>query len=309
MDQSVKFCDRKHFFILKGIAIALIIINHVGNLSGKTWFTPLGGIGVAIFLFCSAYGLTISAQKGGVEKYWFKKLINVYMPYFIIEIIASIFLKRSFKSSVFSIILLRTKHPYGWYMKYIFGCYLIFYLLFILIKNKRIFNMVFLLLGIVSFFVFQNLQAEQAFSFPLGILIANSNYNFENIKKSKFLLFGFSFIFIGVFFLALKQLPQVRELNHYVITLINLILKSSVATGLINLSYLFSRYIGFFNPVGKISYELYLVHGYLIFIIAQNLLGNYFLNTIVFLMIVVFVSLLLHIINSYYQKKIILKNN
>lgn len=65
MNLNIKFCDKKHFIILKGIAIVAIVICHVGNLSGKTWFTPLGGIGVAIFLFCSAYGLTLSAKNGG----------------------------------------------------------------------------------------------------------------------------------------------------------------------------------------------------------------------------------------------------
>lgn len=52
--------SKESFIYVKGIAILLVIISHIGNFSGKTWFTPLGGIGVAIFLFCSGYGVMSS---------------------------------------------------------------------------------------------------------------------------------------------------------------------------------------------------------------------------------------------------------
>lgn len=67
-DKRFFFCSKQHFQILKGIAILVVMIGHCGNNSGVTWFTPLGGIGVAIFLFCSGYGIecSLSANRGGV---------------------------------------------------------------------------------------------------------------------------------------------------------------------------------------------------------------------------------------------------
>jgi peptidoglycan/LPS O-acetylase OafA/YrhL len=65
--------SKEHFQYIKGLAILAVIIGHIGNFSGKARFTPLGGIGVALFLFCSGYGLTKSYEKNGLENYWMKK--------------------------------------------------------------------------------------------------------------------------------------------------------------------------------------------------------------------------------------------
>ena len=62
-DTNLSFCDKNHFEILKGIAIVLVITCHMMGNSGVAWFTPLGGIGVAIFLFCSGYGVYYSLYK------------------------------------------------------------------------------------------------------------------------------------------------------------------------------------------------------------------------------------------------------
>lgn len=53
---------RDNTTVYKGFAILCIICSHYMNLMGKgvTLFTPLGGIGVSIFLFLSGYGLNES---------------------------------------------------------------------------------------------------------------------------------------------------------------------------------------------------------------------------------------------------------
>ena len=87
---NLNFLSKEHFLYLKGLAIAAILIGHIGNFSGRTWFTPLGGIGVAIFLFCSGYGLTKSYEKNGLKQYWRKKLIGVYGPFLLVELLFSL---------------------------------------------------------------------------------------------------------------------------------------------------------------------------------------------------------------------------
>lgn len=301
MEKNVKLFDKNHFLILKAIAIIAIMIGHVGNFSGKTWFTPLGGFGVAIFLFCSGYGLSVSAKNGGVDRYWTKKFINVYVPFFIIEVIAALILNRNFKTFILDIAFIDISHPYGWYMQYIFICYLLFYIAFKFIKNQKSIIVVFLLLGILSFFIFKNLQAEQALSFAVGIAAANYE-KIKQIQKTKLFILGLVLIIIGISFLAIKQMPNIRALNHYVITLLNLIIKLFTAIGVVFISYSLSVLFGFLTPVGKISYELYLVHGYVIVIVSKNIFKNFVLNSFIFLLVVLFISWIFYLINSQIKK-------
>ena len=53
--------------VLKGLAIYCVVLCHFMGTFGEgiTLFTPLGGIGVSIFLFLSAYGLNKSYMSGG----------------------------------------------------------------------------------------------------------------------------------------------------------------------------------------------------------------------------------------------------
>ena len=65
---------------LRGIAILLDIAGAIGtNLC-----TPLGGIGVALFLFLSGYGLNESYKAHVLKLFWIKRITKVLLPYFII---------------------------------------------------------------------------------------------------------------------------------------------------------------------------------------------------------------------------------
>ena len=58
--------DRQLSNSYKGLAILIIILCHAAGKFGQghfVLFTPLGGIGVAIFLLLSAYGLNESWNK------------------------------------------------------------------------------------------------------------------------------------------------------------------------------------------------------------------------------------------------------
>lgn len=53
--------------ILRGIAILLVILQHLGGSFGTNLLTPLGGTGVAIFLVLSGFGLNESFKKKGLD--------------------------------------------------------------------------------------------------------------------------------------------------------------------------------------------------------------------------------------------------
>ena len=66
---------------LKGIAIVIIILCHTMGCFTRV-FTPLGGIGVAMFLILSGYGLNESFKRNGIEGFWVKRFSRVWIPYF-----------------------------------------------------------------------------------------------------------------------------------------------------------------------------------------------------------------------------------
>lgn len=37
----------------------------------------IGGIGVALFLICSGYGLEVSYEKNGLKDFWMKRMLGV----------------------------------------------------------------------------------------------------------------------------------------------------------------------------------------------------------------------------------------
>lgn len=64
-----KFMSIQHTSICRAVAAIIIILQHVSGRFGIRYLTPLGGIGVAIFLILSGYGLNESYKKkksGGV---------------------------------------------------------------------------------------------------------------------------------------------------------------------------------------------------------------------------------------------------
>lgn len=75
-------------YMIKGFAIIIIVICHLGN-KFTYLFTPLGGVGVALFLILSAYGLEKSyIENGGLQDFWRKRIITVFIPYGICECIS-----------------------------------------------------------------------------------------------------------------------------------------------------------------------------------------------------------------------------
>ncbi len=77
------YFDKYNSLIFKGIAILCVMMCHfMGNFGeGITIFTPLGGIGVSIFLMLSAYGLNESWTYNGKIYWWRKRIMNVVIPY------------------------------------------------------------------------------------------------------------------------------------------------------------------------------------------------------------------------------------
>lgn len=298
---AFKAFSKEHFFYLKGFAILAIIASHIGNFTGKTWFTPLGGIGVALFLFCSGFGLSESYKKQGLYRFWSKKLLGVYLPYLVVELIAGFVCQRSVLDIVLGLVLLKRSHPYGWYMQYLLVCYLFFWLSHKLISHQTARLILLSAIALASFFLLPNLQGEQTVSFLAGILFSVHG-TLRLVPKDrplpvfKWVLWGAGFLVASVAILAVKQLPVVRAQHHYIITLLNLLLKCSFAAGVTAITSVFAPFARLIGFVGVISYELYLLHGYSISFIGENVFGTFLLSTLGFLAITTVCSVAFHLL-------------
>ncbi|MDU5108905.1 MAG: acyltransferase family protein, partial [Clostridium sp.] len=111
--------------LLKGIAAILIVISHIGNKYGIRYFTPLGGIGVSVFLMLSGYGLLLSYKKKGLNNFLARRFSGILIPYWIVVIIYSFINIDIFNiyDFIMQILLIKTI-PYTWFVQYIIILYI-----------------------------------------------------------------------------------------------------------------------------------------------------------------------------------------
>lgn len=197
--KKFQWMDKNYTMAVKGLAILMVAWAHSGAMLSIDGIQFIGGIGVALFLMCSGYGLEISYQKNGLKGFWKKRLLAVCIPFWVIELIGLLVTGMfSVKTYLFDFIFIKPATSYGWFMGYIIFCYLIFYIVNkIVLDSERKF---FVLLGIFIiwfcieslFFANPNmpfLRARQMISFPSGILLAMKKEKIESkLTKSKSLL-------------------------------------------------------------------------------------------------------------------------
>lgn len=269
--------SKNNTVIYKGFAILIIMICHfVGKFgNGITWFTPLGGIGVSIFLLLSGYGLTISWSKSGYKCWWRKRIISVWIPYILMQMFTFWPFHNFFSLDfVLDITCLNT---YYWYVSYNVLWYILFYFVMrisLLQKHKIIVLITFAVLSFIIFCNISPIRAEQSLSFPLGVILAEIKLQNKDLKLFN-ISYSVIFLFIGVAFLAIKQLSFIRSSPVYIFCTVELIVKLFIGAGSIGVIYFVLKYLKL-KPLywlGTISYELYLVHYFVFEHVENNLYG------------------------------------
>lgn len=192
---KVALLSRDKSEVIKGIAIIFVFIHHLGNRYTRV-FTPLGGIGVALFLLMSGYGLSISYENtkrisgSGLKAFWRKRFIGVWIPYILIEL-ASFSLKENLtiKSILLDFTLLRPLFRLGWYLNYLLLWYIVFWVVnkgiekftkSVIDKERVVLWCVIAVILAVYFNYHSYIKFEQSLSFLAGIIIA---YYPETIRK------------------------------------------------------------------------------------------------------------------------------
>lgn len=280
-----QWLDRNYTTAIRGFSILTVVWAHSGAKLSVGGIQFIAGIGVALFLICSGYGLEVSYEKNGLKGFWQKRLLGVCIPFWLIEFIGLVVTGDiSLKTYLLDFFFLKPATGYGWFMGYIVICYLIFYAVKRFIPEGRSLKV---LVGIfVVWFVLESvffanpdmpfLRARQMLSFPCGVLLAVYRRKIEDaLTKTKSVL---SVIWGGVvclLFMAITQLHIVRELPYLVSNTMAVLTCLPMAIGILAFGKTFSKL--FENKmllmVGEISYEIYLNHAFTLNLVKPSIVA------------------------------------
>ena len=308
---------------LKGILAIGIILHHLSQevTTGDVFtnFAYMGSYIVSIF-FLSGYGLYVqnSKSKTYLDNFFRKRLLKILVPFISIWIIYLIYRigvnKESINFNYFIKLFTvgKTVIYNGWFIDVIILIYILFYLSFKFVENKRvaiIINSIFIIIYIIvaiklhySFWWYNSIL-----TFILGLAWAkNKNKIDEVIDNNLFITLVGATFFMFVF-------------HNYDIVLIKLGLTSSymyaLAANMDNLIFtlyftLLVKNINFENKyllaLGGISFELYMIHGLVIQYFTRYYISSK-VNDVIFTVIVLVVSMILAKLINFGIKKVMVK--
>lgn len=284
--EKYQWMDRNYTTAIKGFSILTVVWAHSGARLSVGGIQFIAGIGVALFLMCSGYGLEVSYDKNGLKGFWRKRLLGVCLPFWVVELVGLLTTNTfSIKTYLLDSCFLKPATGYGWFMGYIVICYLIFYAVKRLIKNSRMqtqalfgaFAIWFVLDSV--FFANPNmpfLRARQMLSFPTGVALAVNKDKIERtLTKTKNILILAGGGTACLLFMAITQLNAVKSLPYIVSNAMALLTCLPMAIGII----VFGKSFGglFENRMlavtGMISYEIYLVHAFTLGMIKPSVIS------------------------------------
>lgn len=280
-----RFCDKNHFLILKGISIFLVIIEHFCRCYlNFPYLYPMQSIAAAVFLLCSGYGVSESFQtKGGLPHYWENKAIRVWLPSVVVTILYSWFSTGSFVYWVGSNPLALQ----GWFLYLLFGEYLAFWLAFSYLEHKT--GRLVSLFAVCALCLFlmekrNTAVAMQMFSFPVGVLFSQMGWKYP-VREMKtggrvLLCAVLAGLAVGTYFLCTRLSQPVLVQACWVVFCLS-------GAAFLCVGVFFAQKIGIFGlfvPVGKISYALYLLHGWVLTLLDGQM-GQWRVVAAVFVML------------------------
>lgn len=298
-----KFFDRDYVTQIKGFSILTVVWAHGSARLGIGGIQFIAGVGVALFLICSGYGLEKSYEKNGFSRFWRKRLLKICIPLWIIEFLwESIQQTLTVKNFVVNAFLLESG---GWYIRYILICYVIFYFVKVFsqkltLKENQEKRILFIVFGL--FFVYECiwpwleatpfLRARQMFSFPVGVLLASQRDMIEerlNNKRIQRILVACC-LGTGMLFMGVTQIELIKNMNVFVNNLLSIFTVLPLAIGVLALTKMFQRLLqnNFLYYIGIISYEMFLVQNY-----TQQYIENATTSICLFLLSTILFSLIL----------------
>ena len=354
---GVKFCkkmtwneENMSFYTTKcylGFCAVIIVFHHLSQATCASWLNPgyikhgldifvtAGYPMVAMFFFCSGYGLYKSAKS---KPDFFKRFLPVRIIPILIPTGLTFAVYVFFRylrhipfdiDSPFAINNHETWHPYIWYVPCIILMYVLFYIGFGLIKKDWAGILIVALgtLGYIIFcltFHFGTWWFNTVHMFLIGILLAkNESKIFESCKKLYVLKLIITIILCLIFYVLGDTAGGIYLMvtHHpydmvygYRCDLVSGIFQFLYTFAFVSLYYLLSMKIKIGNPIlsffGKFTLELYLIHGIFIhmfsyYMIHEGVKPVYYISSVpLFVLVVLALSVPISFAVSLLDKKV-----
>ena len=207
---------------------------------------------------------------------WRKRIAVVFIPYFIVQCVCYWpFHVFDIKDFILDVSFISPQYHNGWYLNYLLMWYTIFYFVKRITWTEKHTLIVLTVISCGLFFLLREIKAEQSFSFLAGIVLSECK-NSKKLKKALNWKIGVSLLGYGFLFLALKQTDIVRNAPQLVYNFIQLMIKLPCGLGMCLILISVRKMINckLFWSIGAISYELYLVHGYILPLVPVSVGGE-----------------------------------
>ena len=325
-EENMSFNQTKCYL---GFCAVIIVFHHISQDTCASWLNPrfirhgldifvtAGYPMVAMFFFCSGYGLYKSAKS---KPDFFKRFIPVRIIPILIPTVLTMLVYIFFRywrnipldiDSPFAVNGHETWHPYIWYVPCIILLYIFFYIGFGLFKKDSI-GILVVTIGIIGYILFcikfryGTWWFNTPHMFLVGILVSKyEDKFFENCKKLYVLrLIGTILLCVVLWFLGdnaggiyLMVFHHPYDFTYgYRCDLISGIFQFLYCLAFMSLYYLISMKLKVGNPVlsflGKFTLELYLIHGIFIhmfgfFMIKDGIKPVYYIENVPLFVLVV----------------------
>lgn len=179
------------------------------------------------------------------------------------------------KDFICDITLLSPKYGFGWFLNYLLIWYIIFYVIKRVSWLNRNRYLVLFICSVAVYLAAPALKCEQSFSFMAGVALSEFG-NQEQIKERLNWKTGVTLILIGSLCFILKQTEIVQMWPEKLQDIFNLLFKLPAGFGLclILISLKKKIHCKLFSLIGIVSYEFYLVHGYVLYAVPISVMGE-----------------------------------
>ena len=276
----------KHRNGIYAITAIWIVLFHIYEMLympkyfGVSHMFSIGNMGVDIFLFLSAIGLSFSVEKHDLKEFYKNRMIRISVPWFLITVPYFILfeIRNGFSvSGFFSVFLDISTLSFWfekdfaniatWYVSFIVVLYLLFPLLFKIYKKGKSYIITLLFLIVVGQVVFMKMGIEPFISYEIvftripvfmfGIFISDYVKKDHPIKVWQFVA-AIIIVLISLYFCFYVEFPCRRYL-YGIMTLPFTILCAVILD-----SIKFNRVHSILNLIGAHSLEIFLIHSVII---------------------------------------------
>lgn len=118
------------------------------------------------------------------------------------------------------------------------------------------------------------IRAEQSLAFLVGILLSEYKDLHYKVTNKKAIV---GLLMLGVGFLAIKQLPLTRNAPQVIYNFVELLIKTPCGLSIMGLVWHVAKKVNMkmFGWIGLFSYELYIIHGYVLAQTSIDVVGTF----------------------------------